>query len=159
MRQKSILTPNQSQRGFFILNRPQIQMLPQQIAILATPKRHFARRTGGNGGSSESHGDNDFYSLLGVDRSASPSDVKKSYFQLAKKYHPDVNPSAEAKEKFNKINNAYETLSDEGKRRVYDQTGMTGDEQSQDPFGGQGPFGAGGFGGGQGFAGFEGFSD
>jgi len=39
-----------------------------------------------------------------------------------------VNPSDEAKEKFSKINNAYETLSDEGKRRVYDQTGMTGDE-------------------------------
>ena len=59
-----------------------------------------------------------------------------------------MNPSDEAKEKFSKINNAYETLSDEGKRRVYDQTGMTGDEQAQDPFGGQGPFGAGGFGGG-----------
>ena len=49
---------------------------------------------------------------------------------IAKKYHPDVNPSSEAKEKFAKINNAYETLSDEGKRRVYDQTGMTGDEQA-----------------------------
>ena len=72
-----------------------------------------------------------------------------------------MNPSAEAKEKFSKINNAYETLNDENKRRVYDQTGMTGDEQAQDPFGGQGPFGAGGpfGGGGQGFAGFEGFSD
>ena len=41
-----------------------------------------------------------------------------------------MNPSAEAKEKFGKINNAYETLSDDGKRRVYDQTGMTGDEQA-----------------------------
>ena len=80
---------------------------------------------------------------------------------MAKQYHPDVNPGAEAKEKFAKISNAYETLSDENKRRVYDQTGMTGDEQAQDPFGGQGPFGPGGpFGnGGSGFAGFEGFSD
>ena len=58
--------------------------------------------------------------MLGIDRNASQSDIKKSYFQLAKKYHPDVNPSAEAKEKFAQINNAYETLSDEGKRRVYD---------------------------------------
>ena len=47
---------------------------------------------------------------------------------MAKKYHPDVNKTADAKEKFAKINNAYETLSDENKRRVYDQTGMTGDE-------------------------------
>ena len=47
----------------------------------------------------------------------------------AKKYHPDVNKTPEAKEKFAEINNAYETLSDEGKRRVYDQTGMNADEQ------------------------------
>ena len=46
--------------------------------------------------------------------------IKKAYFKLAKKYHPDVNPSAEAKEKFSKINNAYETLNDDNKRRVYD---------------------------------------
>jgi len=119
-------------------------------------QREFAR--GGRGGGPS--GDKDYYGLLDVDRNASASDVKKAYFQLAKKYHPDVNPSAEAKEKFAKINNAYETLSDDGKRRVYDQTGMTGDEQAQDPFGGQGPFGGGNpFGGGQGFAGFEGFND
>ena len=65
-----------------------------------------------------------------------------------------MNKTPEAKEKFAVINNAYETLSDEGKRRVYDQTGMTGDEQAQDPFGGQNPFG----GGGNPFGGFEGFS-
>lgn len=64
-----------------------------------------------------------------MDRNASQGDIKKNYFNLAKKYHPDVNKTPEAAEKFAKINNAYETLSDEGKRRVYDQTGMTGDEQ------------------------------
>ena len=89
--------------------------------------RGFARRNGN---------DNDFYGTLGVTRNASASDIKKEYFKLAKKYHPDVNKTPEAAEKFAKINNAYETLSDEGKRRVYDQTGMTGDEQAQDPFGG-----------------------
>jgi DnaJ-class molecular chaperone len=72
----------------------------------------------------------DFYNELNVDRGATQDDVKKAYFKLAKKYHPDVNKTPEAKERFSKINNAYETLSDDGKRRVYDQTGMTGDEQA-----------------------------
>ena len=58
--------------------------------------------------------------MLGVTRDKALKEIKKAYFHKAKKYHPDVNPSAEAKEKFAKINNAYETLSDEGKRRVYD---------------------------------------
>ncbi len=88
------------------------------------PKRCFARRGGGRGGTN----DNDYYGLLGLDRNADSSDVKKAYFKLAKQYHPDLNPGEEAKEKFAKINNAYETLSDDTKRRVYDQTGMTGDE-------------------------------
>jgi len=97
----------------------------------------------------------DFYQTLGVSRGASQAEIKKTYFDLAKKYHPDLNKSPEAKEKFASINNAYETLSDESKRKVYDQTGMTGDEQAQDPFGGQNPFTGQGFGGG----GFDGFSD
>jgi molecular chaperone DnaJ len=71
--------------------------------------------------------------------------LKKAYFKKAKEYHPDVNKSAGAKEKFAEINEAYETLGDESKKRVYDQTGMTGDEQQQagggDPFGGFGGFG------------------
>ena len=60
-------------------------------------------------------------------RGASQADLKKAYFTMAKKYHPDVNKTPEAKERFAKINNAYETLSDADKRRIYDQTGMTGD--------------------------------
>lgn len=96
----------------------------------------------------------DYYSTLGVDRNASAADIKKAYFKKAKEFHPDVNKSSGAKEKFAEINEAYETLGDEGKKRVYDTTGMTGDEQqqqAQDPFGG-------GFGGGfGGFSGFEGF--
>lgn len=62
----------------------------------------------------------DFYETLEVPRGASQADIKKKYFELAKKYHPDVNKTPEAKEKFAAINNAYETLSDEGKRKVYD---------------------------------------
>lgn len=56
------------------------------------------------------------------------NDIKKAYFKKAKEYHPDVNKSDGAKEKFAEINEAYETLGDETKKRVYDTTGMTGDE-------------------------------
>ena len=100
------------QMGFFTLNRSGTKPV---TLVKMTDKREFARRGGGGSGS-----DKDYYDMLGVDRGASASDIKKAYFQLAKKYHPDVNPGAEAKEKFAKINNAYETLSDDGKRRVYD---------------------------------------
>ena len=62
----------------------------------------------------------DFYKELGVDRSAGQTDVKKAYLTLAKKFHPDVNKDKGAAEKFADINNAYETLSDQGKRQVYD---------------------------------------
>ena len=85
----------------------------QKLRLIGTQTRSFAR-------GSSSGNDKDFYKTLGVDKNADASDIKKSYFKLAKQYHPDVNKSAEAKEKFAKINNAYETLSDEGKRRVYD---------------------------------------
>ena len=66
--------------------------------------------------------------LLGVSSTADKNEIKKAYFQLAKKYHPDVNPSKEARDTFNKINEAYETLSDESKRQLYDQTGMSANE-------------------------------
>jgi len=71
----------------------------------------------------------DFYNELGVSRNATQAELKAAYFKLAKKYHPDVNKTEVAKERFSHINNAYETLSDGNKRAVYDQTGMTGDEQ------------------------------
>lgn len=63
-----------------------------------------------------------------MNRDATVNDLKKAYFKKAKEYHPDVNKEAGAKEKFAEINEAYEVLGDEGKKRVYDQTGMTGDE-------------------------------
>lgn len=70
----------------------------------------------------------DFYETLGVSRGANQDEIKKAYFKLAKQYHPDVNKASEAKEKFASINEAYETLGDESKRKVYDQTGMNADE-------------------------------
>lgn len=70
----------------------------------------------------------DYYSVLNVPKGSSQADIKKAYFKLAKEFHPDVNKSEGAKEKFSQINEAYETLGDEQKKRVYDTTGMSGDE-------------------------------
>ncbi len=64
----------------------------------------------------------DYYELLGVPRDASNEEIKKVYRQLARRYHPDVNPgNKEAEEKFKDIGEAYEVLSDQGKRAQYDQ--------------------------------------
>uniref|UniRef100_A0A669EVA0 DnaJ homolog subfamily A member 3, mitochondrial n=1 Tax=Oreochromis niloticus TaxID=8128 RepID=A0A669EVA0_ORENI len=69
----------------------------------------------------------DLYEVLGISRTASQKEIKKAYYQLAKKYHPDTNPNdPEAKEKFAKLAEAYEVLSDEVKRKQYDTYGVSG---------------------------------
>ncbi|XP_039670048.1 dnaJ homolog subfamily A member 3, mitochondrial-like isoform X1 [Perca fluviatilis] len=74
----------------------------------------------------------DFYEVLGVSRTATQKDIKKAYYQLAKKYHPDTNPDEpEAKEKFAKLAEAYEVLSDEVKRKQYDTYGAAGFDASR----------------------------
>ena len=90
-------------------------------------------------------GSKDYYEILGVDKNASDEEIKKAYRKMAKKWHPDANPDnrKEAEEKFKEIGEAYATLSDPQKRKMYDQ------------FGSNGPGGA-GFGGFNGFNGFNG---
>ncbi len=85
----------------------------------------------------------DFYSLLGVSRTATPDEIKKAYRKLALQFHPDKNPgNKKAEEKFKEISEAYDTLGDEKKREMYDQFGHAG---AQAGFGGAGgPFGGGG---------------
>lgn len=69
----------------------------------------------------------DLYSTLGVEKTASDSDIKKAYRTLAQKYHPDKNQGdKEAENKFKKVQEAYEVLSDKQKRGQYDQYGSTG---------------------------------
>ena len=65
----------------------------------------------------------DYYKVLGVERGASEDDVKKAYRKLARKYHPDVSKEANAKEKFQEVSEAYETLRDKEKRAAYDSLG------------------------------------
>jgi len=69
----------------------------------------------------------DYYSILGVPRTARVDEIKKAYRKLAVKYHPDKNPdNAQAAGKFKKISEAYQVLSDDNKRKVYDQYGEEG---------------------------------
>jgi molecular chaperone DnaJ len=103
----------------------------------------------------------DPYKLLGVAKDATQADIKKAYYQLAKKYHPDQNKDPKAQEKFVEIQGAYEILSDANKRAQFDQYGSGafdanggfqgfGTDAGGNPFaadfGGAGgfPFGAGG---------------
>jgi molecular chaperone DnaJ len=90
----------------------------------------------------------DYYEVLGVNRDASEGEIKKAYRKLAMKHHPDRNPdNPKAEEQFKEAKEAYEILSDQGKRTAYDQFGHSG----VDPAAGMGAGAAG--------AGFGGFAD
>ena len=93
-----------------------------------------------------------YYDILGVDKSASQTDIKSAYFKLAKKYHPDVNKEPDAAVKFKEINEAYSCLGDEQKRKNYDQFGSADGNPFQNAGGSAGGFNFGDFGD---FGGFD----
>lgn len=88
----------------------------------------------------------DYYQVLGINRNAGDSDLKKAYRRLAMKYHPDRNSGEEAERKFKEAKEAYEVLNDPKKRSAYDQFGHAGVDASEG-FGGAGGggFSSGGF--------------
>ncbi|MEO1527577.1 MAG: DnaJ domain-containing protein, partial [Planctomycetota bacterium] len=65
----------------------------------------------------------DLYQILGVKRSASKDEIKKAHRKLALKFHPDKNPGKEAQDRFKRIQEAYDVLSDDEKRAAYDRYG------------------------------------
>ncbi|TFY83736.1 hypothetical protein EWM64_g279 [Hericium alpestre] len=100
------------------------------------------------------HAPKDPYQVLGVKKDATPAEIKKVYFSLARKYHPDTNPDKDAKAKFVEIQEAYDTLKDDKKRAAYDQYGASSQQPGFDPD----TFARSPFGGAGGFSGFQNFN-
>src|ERR1700728_2285584 len=90
----------------------------------------------------------DYYQALGVARSADADEIRKAYRRLARKHHPDLNPGDKAaEERFKKVQEAYDVLSDDNKRKIYDQYGFYSDNIPPNGPGGAGNAGGPNFGG------------
>lgn len=86
----------------------------------------------------------DYYKILGVAKNSSAKEIKKAYYQLAKKYHPDTNKDdPNASKRFQEVSEAYEILSDDTKRKEFDTFGTTTEQMNREGGGGAGPSGQG----------------
>src|SRR5215475_13595690 len=96
----------------------------------------------------------DYYQTLGVGRDASADDIRKAYRKLARKHHPDLNPGDKtAEDRFKRVQEAYDVLSDDKKKQMYDQVGFYSENGAPGAGAGAGPQGPN-----MGFGGFD-FSD
>ncbi|KAI6133281.1 DnaJ protein [Pisolithus croceorrhizus] len=133
-----------------------------RLPPLYAPTRHVSRskcksKRGFHTSAPLSAGAKNPYEVLGVGKDASPADIKKAYFSLARKYHPDTNPDKGAQQRFLEIQEAYDTLKDDKKRAAYDQYGSASQQPGFDPNAfTRNPFANAGAGG---FAGFQDFRE
>ncbi|KAL9269264.1 Chaperone protein dnaJ A8, chloroplastic-like protein [Drosera capensis] len=108
--------------GPLSLSSCSFQREPALTHNVRSPQRSFSKR----GSRLIVRAETDYYSVLGVSKNASKSDIKSAYRKLARSYHPDVNKEPGADQKFKEISNAYEVLSDDEKRSIYDRYGEAG---------------------------------
>lgn len=118
------------------------RVVSRGFAIARRGPRVFAR---GLHASNRALLDFDPYQVLGVNKNANALEIKKAYYQLVKKYHPDVNKEKDAEKRFHKIQELYELLNDKEKRAQYDQFGAAGFNQTSgygqgNPFSNGNPF-------------------